>query len=152
MPNLDASVKLYTHSRALTYQIRDDDVVGKQPSNDTEVTQGRNQETWQKVECSGGQEDVEEELEPGDGPTVCRLVFVLVQVREHGRGDKSRGPYHSAWSDKKTSGQACNGIAENLSGQSEKDLVDDSQALVVELLLFNDNLAGLERLQLAKSR
>jgi hypothetical protein len=125
-----------------THQVCNNDVVRKQPGDDAKVAQCRNQKSRQEVECCGSQENVKEELEARNSPAVGGFVLVLVQAREHGGGYKSRGPYHAAWPDQKGPGQACYSIAENLSRQSEQDLVYNSQALVIELLLLNNYLAG----------
>jgi hypothetical protein len=63
-----------------------------------------------------------------------------MQRREHSRRDQGAGPDHAAGSYQVSSRKSGKGVSKNLSGEDEQDLIHDTQILVIELHLLNDNL------------
>lgn len=126
-----------------TYKVGNDNILGRKPSDDAEVTQSRHKKTRQEIECDSSQEDAYKEFRWGDCPTIGRLVLVLVERCEHGSGDKRTGPNHAAWPDKVLASKASKCISKDLGGQSKENLIGDAKILMVELCLFDNDLVKL---------
>lgn len=77
-----------------TYQIGYHNILGGKPCNHIEITESRHEQAREEIPDKSTTPDKNEELVPGDAPSIGLFVGGLVHRRKHGSGHKSARPNH----------------------------------------------------------